>query len=144
MLVQVGFLGLKDGDGRLSLLVLGLLRLMVPAHLLLRSASNIIADQSGDRLGYLPAHILSQRLSDLISLLGQLLLKFDLLTAEGLDLFLVEVELLLQGLARLLQAVDLALQRRIVRVGLRLAHVGSHRCHLHLIKSPRFVNMIDE
>ena len=125
--MQVGLLSLKDSDGCLSLLVLSLLRLMVPAHLLLRSAYQIFVSTSSLNL---PANVFCKRLSDLICLLGELLFELDFFATKSLNLITVEVELLGESLASLLKTIDLALQGRVVGVGLGLAHVGSHRCHL--------------
>ena len=77
-------------------------------------------------MGHLPADILSEGLSDFVSLNGELLLEVLLLTAERLNLITVEVELLGQGFASLFEAVDLTLKGRVVRVSLSIAHVSGH------------------
>jgi hypothetical protein len=109
--VQVGLLGLEDGDRLLRLLVLRLLSHVVPLHFF-----------------FGPDHIFRQLLSDVSRFTSKVLLKLLLLAAQCLDLSVVEVEFLGEGLAGLLEPVDLALQRRVERV--RPSVRACLHCHL--------------
>ena len=106
MLVQVGLFGLENRNAGLSLLVFGLLRGVVALHLL-----------------FGVQHVLGERGSDVSRFASQILLQLLFLLAQGLNLIMVEVQLLSEGLARLLKAVDFALESRVERVRLRLTHI---------------------
>lgn len=130
--MQICLLGLEHGDGCLSLLVLRLLRNVVLLHVLLGSTTGM-KRRYGSRVGgssYLPNDIVSELSTDLGGFLCEVLLEVVLLGAEGLDLTVIEAKLLGQRLARLLKPVDLALERGVVRVGVRGGCVSSH--HLFL------------
>ena len=94
--MQVSLFSLEDGDRGLSLLILGLLGCMIALHFFLRLDD-----------------ISRQRVPNVRRLSRQILLQLLLLLPQRLDLPVVKVELLCEGLAGLLQPRNFPLERRV-------------------------------
>ena len=116
MLVEICLLGLKNCNGRLSLLVLSFLGHVILSHLFFRSLN-----------------IFDQGLTDVSGLLSKVLLKLLLLTTKSLDLSAIEVEFFSQGLGGLLKSGNFTFKSSI-----ELAGVGCRR-HLSYCKFYFFI-----
>jgi hypothetical protein len=93
VLLQVGLLCLKGSDLLLQLSVLALLPVVALLHLVFGAED-----------------LLSESLADVSSFTGKHILKRFLLRSQGLNLLLIEVQLLIHATDGLLQGVDFALQ----------------------------------
>ena len=113
--MEVSFLGLEHGDGLLRLLVLCLLRCVVALHVFFGTGN-----------------VFSKRRADVSGLLGEVLFELLLLVAEGADLSMVETKFFGEGLASLLESVDLPLQRGVVLVVSACASSCCTHLHSHL------------
>ena len=93
VLLQVGLLCLKGSDLLLQLGVLALLPVVALLHLVFGAED-----------------LLSESLADVSSFTGKHILKRFLLRSQGLNLLLIEVQLLIHATNGLLQGVDFTLQ----------------------------------